>query len=137
MKHVKCILLVKKSSTKCGNFISQVHNIEVKWSIKPCIVQTKTIIKALRQKLIEWIMKNSNMYEYTIARVTLLITDAESWVKRRVLKLLMECSMRQLFNEIIDSPDYGSLLGWWHANKNDVIISDSSSLFSTSSTTSS
>ena len=30
---------VKKASTKCGHFIAQVHNIEVKWFIKPCIVR--------------------------------------------------------------------------------------------------
>ena len=28
----------KKASTKRGHFIAQVHNTEVKWSIKPCIV---------------------------------------------------------------------------------------------------
>ena len=52
----------------------------------------KTVIKALRQKLFEWIMKISNVREYPIARDTLLITYAESEVKRRVPKLLLECS---------------------------------------------
>ena len=39
-------------------------------------------------------------------------------------ELLLECSMRQLKNEIIASPDYGGLLGARHADTNDVIISD-------------
>ena len=84
----------------------------------------KYFSKALRQKLVEWIMKNSNVCESPISRDTLIITYAESIVKRRVPKLLLECSMRQLHNEIIASPDDGGLLGARHANINDVIISD-------------
>ena len=64
----------KKASTKCVNFIAQVQNAEVKWSIKPFIVQTKKVSKALRQELVEWIMKISNVRESPIARDTLLIT---------------------------------------------------------------
>ena len=51
-------------------------------------------------------------------------TYAESGVKRRVQKLLMECSIQQLHKEIITSPDDGGLIGARHADKNDVIISD-------------
>ena len=69
-------------------------------------------------------MKNSNVLESLIARDTSLITDAESRVKLRVPKLLLECSMRQLQNELIASPDDGSLLGARNANTNYVIISD-------------
>ena len=55
---------------------------------------------------------------------TLLIADSDSKVKRRVTKILLECSMRQLHNEIIDSPDDGGLVGARYAITNDVIISD-------------
>ena len=58
----------------------------------------KKVSKALRHKLVEWIMKNPDVRESPIARDTLIITDAESGVKRIVLKLLPECSMRQLHN---------------------------------------
>ena len=78
----------------------------------------------MRQKLVEREMKNSNVCESPIARDTSLITSAEYGVKRRVPKLLLECSMRQLHNELIASPDYGNLLGARHADTNDVIISD-------------
>ena len=71
----------ENASTKRGHFIDQVHNIEVKWSIKPCIVLTKKVSKALRHKLVEWITKNSNVHESPIARDTLLITYAESGLK--------------------------------------------------------
>ena len=64
------------------------------------------------------------MGESPIARYTLLITDAEYLVKRIVLRLLMECSMKQLHNEIIASPDDGVFLGSRHSNTNDVIVSD-------------
>ena len=68
-------------------------------------------------------MKNSNVCEPPIARDTLLITYAESRVKRRVPKLLLEFSMRQLRNELITSPYDGGLLGARHDDTNDVIIS--------------
>ena len=68
--------------------------------------------------------KDSNVRESPISRDTLLITDAESGVKQRVPKLLLECYMRKLHNDIIDSPDDGGLLGDRHSNTNDVIISD-------------
>ena len=59
-----------------------------------------------------------------ITRDTLLIADADNKVKHRVPKLLLECSMRQLHNELIASPYDGGLLGARHAKTNDVIISD-------------
>ena len=64
------------------------------------------------------------MRQYPITRDTLLIADAESKVKRRMPKLLLECSMRQLHNELIASLDDGDLLGAIHAKTNDLIISD-------------
>ena len=96
----------------------------MKWSIKPCIVRTKTVNKALRQELVDWIMKNSNVCQSPITHDTLLIADADTKVKSRVTKLLLECSMRQLHNEFIDSPDDGGLVGARHAIKNYVIIID-------------
>ena len=44
--------------TKRGHLIAQVKNTSVKWSIKPCIVRTKKISKALRKETVDWIMKN-------------------------------------------------------------------------------
>ena len=64
------------------------------------------------------------MREYSISRDTLLITDVEYGVKRRVPKLLLEFPMQQLHNDRIASQDYGGLIVAIHANTNDVIISD-------------
>ena len=83
----------KKASTKRGHLIAQVHNTSVKWSIKQCIFRTKTTSKALRKETFDWIMKISNVRQSPITRDTLLIADAYSKVKRRVPKLLLECSM--------------------------------------------
>ena len=69
-------IVIKKASEKRGHLIAEVHNIEMKWCIKPYIVRTKKVSKALRKKLVEWIMKNSNVRESPIYRDTLLITDA-------------------------------------------------------------
>ena len=64
----------------------------------------------MRQELVDWIMKNSNVRQSPITRDTLPITDADTKVKRRVPKNLLELSMRQLHNELIASPDDGGLL---------------------------
>ena len=64
------------------------------------------------------------MREYPISRDNLLITDAESGVKQRVQKILLECSMQQLHNEFIASPDGVGLLVAIHTDKNYVISSD-------------
>ena len=68
-------IVKRKVSTKRGHLIAQVHNTEVKWSIKTCIVRTKKVSKALRQKLVQQITKNSNVSESPISRDTLLIID--------------------------------------------------------------
>ena len=114
----------KTASTKRGHLIAQVKNTSVKWSIKPCIVRTKKSSKELIKETIDWIMKNSTVRKSPLTRDNLLIADADTKVKRRVPKLLLECFMRQLHNELIASPDDGGLVGSRHAITNDVIISD-------------
>ena len=47
----------RKASTKRGHLIAEVKNTSVKWSIKPCIIRTKKISKALRKETVDWIMK--------------------------------------------------------------------------------
>ena len=73
--------------------------------------------------MVDCIMKNSNVSQSPITRDNLIIADTDTKVKRRVPKLLLEYSMRQLHNELIASPYDGCLVGARHAEKNDVIIS--------------
>ena len=114
----------RKASTKRGHLIDQFKITSAKWSIIRCIVRSKKISKALRKEKVDWIMKFSNVRESPITRDTLLIADADTKVKRRVPKLLFVCSMRQLHNELIASPDDGGSVGARHAITNDVIFSD-------------
>ena len=100
----------RKASTKLGHLIARVKNTSVKWSIKPCIVRTQKQSKALRKETVDWIMKKYNVRQYPITSDNLLLADADTKVKRRVPKLLLECSMRQLHNELIASPDDGGLV---------------------------
>ena len=55
--------------------------------------QNKKVSKSLRQELVDWIMKNSNVRQPPITHDTLLIADADTKVKRRVPKILLEFSM--------------------------------------------
>ena len=64
------------------------------------------------------------MHHSPITHDTLLIADADTKVKRRVPKRLLECSMQQLHNELIATPYDGGLPGSRHAETNDVITSD-------------
>ena len=72
-----------------GHLIAHVHNKQMKSSIKPFIVRTKKVSKALRKKLVQWIMKILNVRQYPITCDTLLIADADTKVKRRVSKLIL------------------------------------------------
>ena len=69
-------------------------------------------------------MKNSNLRQSPITRDTLIFVDADTKVKLRVPKFLLECSMRQLHDKLIASPDDGGLVGSRYAITNDVITSD-------------
>ena len=77
--------------TKQEHLIAQVKNTSVKWSIKPCIVRTRKSSKALRQEIVDWIMKDSNVFQSPITRDNLLIADVDTKVKRRVSNILLEC----------------------------------------------
>ena len=68
--------------------------------------------------------EKSNVRDSPIACDNLLITDAESEVKRRVPKLLLEFSMQHLHNDLIASPDDVGLPGARHTDTNYVIISN-------------
>ena len=46
-------------------------------------------------------MKNPNLRESPISHDTLIITDTESGVKWIFPKLLLECSMKKLHNDLI------------------------------------
>eukprot|EP00978_Attheya_sp_CCMP212_P024273 scaffold76016_cov51-Attheya_sp.AAC.2 len=114
----------RELSTKRGYLRSESTNPNVKWAIKPRGVRVKKVSLDLRARLLQWIMKNPNVCQSPITRDTLIIKDVETGVKRSIPKLLLECSMRQLHNEMIAPPDQGGLQGARHHTSNDVISSD-------------
>ena len=69
----------------------------------------------MRKETVYWIIKHSNVRESPITHDTLLIADADTKAKHRVPKLLLECSVRQLHNGLIASPNDGGLVGSRHA----------------------
>ena len=53
--------------------MSVTTNKSVKWSVKPQIVCEKKVDDALIQKVVGWVLRNSNVRESPIVRDTLLI----------------------------------------------------------------
>ena len=94
------------------------------WRLSTAHRSEERRVEALRKETVDWIMKNSNVRQSPITRDNLLIADADTKEKSRATKILLECSMRQLQNELIDSTDDGGLVGARYAITNDVIISD-------------
>ncbi len=65
--------------------------------------------EALIQKVVDWVLRNSNVRESPIARDSLLIDEDGEGIKTRVPKLLLECSVRELHNELISAVAEGGL----------------------------
>jgi hypothetical protein len=96
----------------------------VKWAVKPRIVRKKKVDDTLIQKVVDWILRNSNIRESPIVRDTLLVDDDGDGVKTRVPKLLLECSVRELHNELIAPTSEGGLEEAKDRVTGEVIISD-------------
>jgi hypothetical protein len=102
--------LKKKLGAKCGTLMPERYNPKVKWSILPRTLRPKKVSDELRAQVVEWILKNSNVCQSPIVNDTLLIRNTETGDKQRVPKLLLECSMRQLHNELLAPPNDGGLV---------------------------
>ena len=81
----------------------------MKWSVKALIVCKKKVDCDLIQKVVYWVIRNSKVCEPLIVRGTLLIDKHGNGVRTRVTKLLLECSLRKLHNELISPASEGGL----------------------------
>ena len=81
----------------------------MKCAVKPQIICKKKVDYDLIQKVVDWVLLNSNVREYPIVRDTLLIDEHGNSVWTRVPKLLLECSVRKLYNELISPALEGGL----------------------------
>jgi hypothetical protein len=113
-----------KLGAKRGKLLSERYNPKVKWSILPRTLRPKKVSDTLRALVVEWILKNSNVRQSPIVNDSLLIKNNETGQKERVPKLLLECSMRQLHNELLASPQDGGLAGARDVVTKEAVISD-------------
>ena len=65
----------KKGLEKTWTFYFSIPQYRGEMVYQTMNFRTKKVSKALRQKLVEWIMKKSNVHESPISLNTLLITD--------------------------------------------------------------
>jgi hypothetical protein len=77
----------------------------------------------MRQALHAWIINHPNVIDSPIARDRLLITDPETGLKKRTGKLLLEISVRELHNALLEPSKKGGLACAW-TFIGDVLISD-------------
>ena len=66
----------------------------MKWAVKPRIVCKKKVYDALIQKVVDWVLRDSNVRELPIVCNTLLIDKHGNGVQTHVPKLLLECYVR-------------------------------------------
>jgi hypothetical protein len=94
------------------------------WSrVKPRKGFTKITLE-IREKLNQWILGHPRVIQSPITNDTLLIRNRETGVITRVPKLLIEISIRELHNDLIELPESGGLAEARDA-EGKVIISDS------------
>jgi hypothetical protein len=96
----------------------------VSWSrVKPRKGFTK-ITPEIREKLNLWILGHPHVIQSPITNDTLLIVNQETGIMIRVPKLLIEISVRELHNDLLELPESGGLAEARDA-EGKVIISDS------------
>ena len=96
-------------SANQAQLLSEPNNKSVKWAVKPQIVCKKKLDDALIQKFVYWVLRNSNVSETTIVRDTLIIDKHGNGVRTRVPKVVPECSVCKLHNDLISPPSEGGL----------------------------
>jgi hypothetical protein len=67
------------------------------------------VTEEMRAKLHVWVLNHPHIVDSPIARDTLLIKDPETRKKLRTGKILLEVSVRELHNDLLDLPANGGL----------------------------
>jgi hypothetical protein len=81
----------------------------VSWSrVKQCKGFTKITLE-IREKLNDWILAHPHVIQSPITNDTLLIGNRNTGVTTRVPKLLIEISIRELHNDLLELPGSGGL----------------------------
>ena len=96
----------------------------VKWAVKPQLLCTKKVDCMLIHKVVDWVLRNSNLCESLIIRDTLLINEQVKDDQTRAPKLLLNCYMQELHNELIVPVSGGGLEEAKYHVTGELIISD-------------
>jgi hypothetical protein len=90
---------------------SQLKNIEegLSWSTVGRKKSRSNVTEEMRAKLHAWVLNHPHVVDSPIARDTLLIKDPETGKKVRTGKVLLEVSVRELHNDLLDLPANGGL----------------------------
>jgi hypothetical protein len=96
----------------------------VSWSRVKARKGFSKIMPEIREKLNQWILGHPQVIQSPITIDTLLLPGRETGVVMCVPKLLIEISIRELHNDLIESPESGGLAKARDAEGR-VIISDS------------
>jgi hypothetical protein len=93
------------------------------WSRKPKRKGFSNVTPDVKLKLRSWIVNHPHVIRSPIVNDTLLVRNPITSLKERVGKLLLEIPVRELHNDLIETPEKGGLAEAWKDGK--VIISDS------------
>jgi hypothetical protein len=104
----------------------RLRNLEpgLSWSRVKARLGHSKVTPIIRQKLHEWILDHPHVIDSPIAKDCLWIKDPEAPEgRKRVGKLLLEISVRELHNDLVDTPENGGLAEARDESGN-VLISD-------------
>jgi hypothetical protein len=104
----------------------RLRNLEpgLSWSKVKARIGHSKVTPTIRQKLHEWILGHHHVIDSPIAKDCLWIKDPEAPEgRKRVGKLLLEISVRELHNDLVDTPENGGLAEARDKSGN-VLISD-------------
>ena len=62
---------------------------------------------SLRKKVVDWILKHPNVVQSPICNDKVFVKNRSTGEKEKVTKLLLECSVRELHNDLISPPPTG------------------------------
>ena len=88
----------------------------------------RLISEDLKDQIVQWICKYDNVIHLPITYDTILVIDELTGKKpKRVGKLLLTCSIKELYNDLIIDVNDGGLKDVWNDNK--LLVSETSLIF--------
>ena len=128
LPHSTAHRLIKEADAKRAKLTA--HEEGVSWSQVKARKGHSKITEAVRAALHDWVLNHPRVVNCPIAKETLLVRDEETKDLVRVGKLLLEITVRELHNDLIELPveqgGSGGGLAEARDDKGKIIISDTS-----------